>query len=62
MGWAGVFPSHKGYASKNLIKIFTSRNWESECDPFILLTFLMCQKVFLYVWINEKQNVLVKSR
>lgn len=51
VGWGelGFFPSYKGYASKNLIKISMGQNWEWDCNPFTLLTFLMCQKVLLYV-------------
>lgn len=42
VGWGelGFFPSYKGYASKNLIKISIAQNWEWECNPFTLLPFL----------------------
>lgn len=52
------FPSHEGYANKNLIKIsITKKKLESKCNPFNLLTCLRAIPSGTYVWVDEKKSI-----
>lgn len=54
--WSGgFFPTHEGYANKILIKISIQKNLESERTAFNLAC-LMCQRVLLCVWVDEKKS------
>lgn len=55
--WGRLLVSwHGGSASKNLTKISIPKNLESEHNPVNLLICLVCQRVFLYLWVDEKKK------